>query len=450
MESSYGQMNMGRGRGVLRFIQSHQTRGTDKISPLSSTPIHTRHVNVPTSTVSQSCAVSDDFVQFFDLNAVPVNLITDIVKQIGSSIGQNIITCLETGGFSQNRQSDSTITMSDLSKVSLVVKKDVNEPPFFRGDEEEKMCVDEWVETVKVCLRKREVPLKDQADEVLTKLKGKARDVVKVGLISNPLIDLSDGPKPIFDLLKQHCSNTVYSCMPLPDFYATLPLKNEKPFDYWIRLHNAIDIAGEGLRRQGKTLDDPLLEVTVMFIRNCPDPELTLIFKCKPLEEWTAADVQIRLDEYEREKKLLQQRKSNVHVSGIACHAQSTDFLWTHGRCMEKNKAVTSPQDTEHCTQDQSLNRMISLLERVLDQVSCQPPTRVNRPQYKVQSGVKKQNVACEVCGDASHDTISHCRMNRLCFNCHAPGNTASACSAGTGPKPQVQQSGPDSGQLGN
>lgn len=195
-------MNMGRGRGVLRFIQAHQAGGADRISPLSSTPIHTRHDNVPTSTVSQSCAVSDDSVQFSDLNAVPVNLINDIVKQIGSSTGQSIITCLESGGFGQNKHSDSTINMSDLSKVSLVVKQDVNEPPFFRGDGEENICVDEWVETVKVCLRKREVPLKDQADEVLTKLKGKARDVVKVGLRSNPLINLSDGPKPIFDLLK--------------------------------------------------------------------------------------------------------------------------------------------------------------------------------------------------------------------------------------------------------
>lgn len=447
MESFNGQMNMGRGRGVLRFIQAHQTGGADKISPFSSTPIHIRHDKVQTSTVSQSCAVSDDSVHFSDLNAVPVNLIHDIVKQIGSSIGQNIITCLESGGFGQNKQTDSTINMSDMSKVSLVVKQDVNEPPFFRGDGEEKICVDEWVETVTVCLRKREVPLKDQADEVLTKLKGKARDVVKVGLRSNPLIDLSDGPKPIFDLLKQHCSDTVYSCMPLADFYATLPLKNEKPFDYWIRLHNAVDIAGEGLKRQGKTLDDPLHEVTVMFIRNCPDPELTLIFKCKPLDEWTASDVQISLDEYQREKKLLQ-RKSNVQVSGIACHAQSTDILCAQG--MEKNAAVAPPQDTERCTQDQSLSHMIRLLERVLDQGSCQLATRVNRPQHKVRSGVTRQNVACEVCGDASHDTFSHCRINRLCFNCHASGHRASACSAGTGPKPKVQQCSPDSSQLGN
>lgn len=44
--------------------------------------------------------------------------------------------------------------------------------------------------------------------------------------------------------------------MPLADIYATSPLKNEKPLDYWISLHNAVDIAGVGLKRQGK-LDGP-------------------------------------------------------------------------------------------------------------------------------------------------------------------------------------------------
>ncbi|KAL1277007.1 hypothetical protein QQF64_023680 [Cirrhinus molitorella] len=252
--------------------------------------------------------------------------------------------------------------MSELSKVGLIVKQDVNEP-YFRGDAEEKISVDEWVDTVKVYLKKHEVPLKDQADEVLTKLKGRAHDVVRVGLKSNPLINLSKGPKPVFDLLKQHCSDTVYSCMPLADFYATMPLLNEKPFDYWIRLHNAIDIAGEGLKRQGKTLDDPFREVTVMFIRNCPDPELSLIFKYKPLEEWTAADVQVRLDEYQRENKL-QQRKSNAHGSGIACHVQSMDVLCAHSHGLEKAAAVVPvPQVTEQSPQDHSLNRMIHLLE---------------------------------------------------------------------------------------
>lgn len=77
------------------------------------------------------------------------------------------------------------------------------------------------------------------------------------------------------------------------------------------------------------TLDPPM-----MFIRNCPDPELTLIFKCKPLDEWTTADVQIRLDEYQIENKFLQHK---YNLSDTACHAQSTDILSAHGRGVGKN-----------------------------------------------------------------------------------------------------------------
>lgn len=187
-----------------------------------------------------------------------------------------------------------------------------------------------------------------------------------------------------------------------------------------------------------------------MFIRNCPDPELSLIFKCKPLHEWTAADVQVRLDEYQREDKF-QQRKSNAYVSGTACHAQSMDILCAHSRGLETAAVgVPPPQVTEQSTPDQSLSRVISLLERVLDQGSCQQTARVFRPQHKGRSAVPKQNAACKLCGDASHDTFSHCRINHLCFNCHASGHRASVCSAGTANKPQVQQSSPDSDHLGN
>lgn len=90
--------------------------------------------------------------------------------------------------------------------------------------------------------------MKGQADKVLTK--GRACHVLKVRMKIYPLIDLSKCLQPVFDLLKQHCSDTVYSCMSLADFYATLSLQNEKPFDYWIWLHNAPDIAEEGLKRK--------------------------------------------------------------------------------------------------------------------------------------------------------------------------------------------------------
>ncbi len=93
MEGSSSHNSMERGRGVLRFAHT-QINGADQIGPLFSTPIHTRSVDVQTPTVSHSCAVSDDYVQLSDLNSVPMNLINNIVKQLGTSIGQNIVNCL--------------------------------------------------------------------------------------------------------------------------------------------------------------------------------------------------------------------------------------------------------------------------------------------------------------------------------------------------------------------
>lgn len=68
------------------------------------------------------------------------------------------------------------------------------------------------------------------------------------------------------------------SFMPLADFYFSLkPQPTETAVDYWIRLNKFIDIAEDGLKRQGKTLDSPSCEVTVMFYHS-PDTELSLVF----------------------------------------------------------------------------------------------------------------------------------------------------------------------------
>ncbi|KAL1246992.1 hypothetical protein QQF64_034535 [Cirrhinus molitorella] len=91
------------------------------------------------------------------------------------------------------------------------------------------------------------------------------------------------------------------SCLPLADFYATLPKHKENPVDYWIRLNKAADLALEGLRRQGKKTENINNEVALMFVKHCPDPELSCTLKCKPIHEWTSRDVQLRIDDYQRE-----------------------------------------------------------------------------------------------------------------------------------------------------
>lgn len=91
-----------------------------------------------------------------------------------------------------------------------------------------------------------------------------------------------------------------------------------------------VDTAVHGLKRQGKSLDNPSCEVTVMFITNCPDAELSLIFSCKPLEEWSATDVHVRLDEHHQETTQQHQSSNPVGspqtsqaVNVLQCHVQS-------------------------------------------------------------------------------------------------------------------------------
>lgn len=63
------------------------------------------------------------------------------------------------------------------------------------------------------------------------------------------------------------------------------------------------DLAEEGLLRQGRVIDIISMEVACMFVKHCPDPELSCRFKCKPVDEWNARDIQRQLDDYQREKK---------------------------------------------------------------------------------------------------------------------------------------------------
>lgn len=238
--------------------------------------------------------------------SISMDMLATVVKQIGQFISENIVSCLEsrvTGcGEGSRSEHASSSAPSDIQNLKLVLKSDVKEPAYYRGDGSDKCTIYEWVELMSVYLRKRD-SRECQAEEVLSRLMGRARDVVKIALRNYEKTYLSNGSGPIFDILKQHFGDAVYSAMPLADFYGTLPLKGESPFDYWIRLNRAIDVADDCLKRQGKKLDNPSQEVTVMFVRHCLDPQLQLIFRCKPQQHWTAAEVQERLDEFKRETK---------------------------------------------------------------------------------------------------------------------------------------------------
>ncbi|KAJ8404548.1 hypothetical protein AAFF_G00338150 [Aldrovandia affinis] len=202
--------------------------------------------------------------------------------------------------------------------------------------------------------------------------------------------------------------------MPLVDFYATHPFHNELPFDYWIRLNKAIDTAEDALKRQGKTLENLAREVTVMFIRHCPDPELALVFKCKPLEEWTAGEVQARLDECQREHRLKQRQPTRL-AGGVVSPFRPTGVLHACAQTAEKPAATQPPLVPAQPTEGQSLEDVIALLEHVLEQGFSQRndlPRRfqqIARPMPKLW---KREPL---------HSCALSCRSSVLCLSCTWP-----------------------------
>ena len=83
-------------------------------------------------------------------------------------------------------------------------------------------------------MKKSNVRVEEQAEEILVHLRGKAKDVVKFG-IRNSNIDMHAQPDMIYGLLRKHFSCTRYSAVPLADFYSTLPKDQEDP---WLLAEN--------------------------------------------------------------------------------------------------------------------------------------------------------------------------------------------------------------------
>ena len=48
-------------------------------------------------------------------------------------------------------------------------------------------------------------------------------------------------------------------------------------------------------------MEDMTKEVAMMFVRHCPDQPFAMVFKSKLVEQWTAKEVQERIDEHQCE-----------------------------------------------------------------------------------------------------------------------------------------------------
>lgn len=346
-----------------------------------------------------------------------MELMVGMVERMGRSIGESIASCLESKLCSSSN--------ADSSVLNRVLKSEIKEPVCFRGDRTDSYTIHEWEAIMLSYLRKMGIPVEEQADEVMSRLMGRAREVVRVGLRSNPSIDLSKSPGPIFDLLKQHFSDTAFSSMPLADFYGTLPHVGEDPFDYWLRLNRAMDMAEDCLKRQNKKTDDLSRELTVMFIRHCPDPEFSLIFKCRPLEQWTAADVHARLEEYGREKRC---RSVSRVPPTIPLLKQEVTVQPSETKVKTTVKPESALYQIPTKEPVEPMDRILAMLERVLDQGQSRNQAGTERHTFKAQRSRMRPTLPCEVCGDTGHTTHFHCRANHLCFLCYKAGHSRVEC----------------------
>lgn len=359
-------------------------------------------------------------------------LIGELGSQIGESIAGRLLAsqqfdCQQPANANSPR-SESSNMMADLSKVSLIVKSDIKEPPMYRGDSTDKYSIQEWIEAVEVYLHKKDQPLSEQVEEVLNHLLGRAKSIVKVGLKSSSSSNSPVTPETIYNILRRYFSETPGSCLPLADFYATQPTAKETPVDYWVRLNTAAEVADKHLKCQGGKMDNMDSEIAMMFIRNCPDPDLSCVFKCKPIGKWSLTEVQEAIDEHQRENQV---KKPAVHVPKahairVATAVAESDLSESDIVYSNVNTAkLTVPTKQSDITVPESnaLERVLSMLERVLERTS-QPTQAATRAQSSFD-----RPSPCRVCGQNSHSTRSHCMREKRCLSCLETGHQRKDCT---------------------
>lgn len=439
-------VSVGRGRGLLGApipfpdINTAVGRG---VGLAASSPVvgdtHAAHIQHDSSSSHQApCTSTPNATHDF------LGQMGNIVQHIGQQLADSLLTHLSRSSLVapvpvSSVHSDSHTpaqgSVSSSSQLQVVSQRKVKDPPTFRGDTSDTVTLEEWIELMRTFIRKGGLTTDEQGEEILIHLRGKAKDVVKVGMKSSG-VDIRSSPDSIYSLLRKHFSCKQFSPLPLQDFYTTLPESQEDPYDYWLRLNRAADVTAECLKEQGKQQDSLSIEVTRMFIRNCPSSDLALTFRSKTIDKWSAAEVQEVLNEYHSEKFIKAAGKKTVRneiaVNRMEVNTSSVPqpqsplqpLCNVQPPSQPLCNAQSSPQSTP--TDHSALERMISMLEKVL------MSNTQSRPASRRMSGLPRiqglNSTPCLVCEDASHSALSHCKENKLCFQCFSPDHARNSC----------------------
>ena len=438
-------LSIGRGRGrgmVLQFDSPvaggavHVMGGERVLAEATSVsgagvPSQSHHT-VPTPSTQVTATLTQNSVS---PSPDVVSQMSDIIKHVGQQLADSIVARL---GSTLSTPTSSTPPVHtapanvsthslDLSHIQLAPHRKVKEPPTFKGDDSDTVDVHEWEDLMKDYVKRTNVKPEQQAEEILIHLRGRAKDVVKFAM-RNSGVDVTLNPDAIYASLRRHFAAVPCSPLPLADFYTTLPKSNEDAYDYWLRLNQAADIAADRLKEQSKELHCPSLEVTRMFIKNCPSEELAITFRSKTIDKWNAVEVQDVLDEYHSERgswgaaaAVSRKPSENVYVNKV-------EVLHT-AASPPGSKDSHTPKSPDLA----ALERVITMLEKVLLERST--PTQANtarHPRVKPSRIEGLNNLPCAVCGDANHSALTHCRDKKLCFKCFSPDHSRRSCPVQT------------------
>lgn len=422
-EHSAESFNIGFGRGRINTTPIRHLIHAG--SPAFSS---TRIINRETTSVQHSNTLPDSSVM---TDPALNDLITHIAQQVGQTIRDQLKEECR-GNDVGDAQAQSSVdqisresTYLNLTGAKLVLQSDVKEPPVLRGDGSDKVTVCEWEEMMKTYFKKRATPIAEQHSEIMCKLMGKAKDIVRITLRSSPSLKPQENPDVIYNILGRHFGEVSYSCMPMADFYCTIPTAGETPVEYWLRLNKAVDAAEEALKRLGRHLENPCQEAAMMFVKHCPDPSLAAVFKFKTPDKWTVSEIQEKIDQYQieaREQQLSRLRRSKHFTVNVQTPAPEAP----NPACQLKESPLVAENNTtaQSPCNDDCLKTLIGLFDRALSQNVLATARPADRPIHPIQNHQR----SCGVCQSLEHSTLAHCRQKRLCLSCFEPNHIKRDC----------------------